>query len=1054
MTIFNHFTINLIFLTSITFTQIEECGVNTIEHDNHWEQPITSLIPIVEEILVIGVKAYLVLDDNGESDFTTEQIYYKLQEAFGFFNYPIQTGINFQLNIENIVQLPDTEYYNCIDCNNDEDIYQYNDPTKLNIYLVNNLTINGNNYSGWGDYHENNFIVTYSATTRTIAHEAGHCFWLYHPFIGSDNINPELRERVVRPHEPTVPDCEFNCYTNGDYLCDTPADTVYGSVNSDCVFDIERIDTCDNLYEPDTHNIMSYYGNCRNSFSNEQIIRMHDTINNYLSGIVVPLDDIETIDILFVNRNTASGEILAGNIKIFGGLPMGENYYLSASNEIVTLFTTISYTLVADEIVLNEVTELFFHHWGESNFENINLLDRFIPNSEISNRVANFKVKFPTTITSNFPENLYIFDPWWFDDDGIQKGFIPISDWNSQLVFLNEIPNPDDASIPYYKINAENYYYNSNYIYSFIEWEFNDVMVNEESESEIIFMSNNSSLSTQFISVNNIEDYIFTIYPNSNLLIPGGAFLDFAFGFNLIVEGFLAIKGEEYNPVFLNFSENSMINLNLNNSSQKQGLIINNCKLIYEGGISPILINCQQATIDPSIIVNNSVFINSSEDLSASGLSFEYSEIIETEVHILELINTTHFHSGITVSELIDYSQPVYLINNVFYEGILGGDNWNNDICYNNFYNVNFDDGISTTCEEEIGEININPGFVDLTNFTLNSNSPCIDSGDPDRIDPDGTQSDIGAYYFHQIKADINRDTSIDIFDITLIVQIILDLYEPTYNESWCADIDDNDDVSIFDIILALNIIYDTDEDFSDNGSTIFLSSIIEEFETETGIEKKLVIQMLNEIAVSALHMEINVGDNYAITGFEGGTKTQNMERLSNTTNNNKNVGFIFYGATGNRIETGAGSIAEIPITDTGLGRNDGESEEEFLLVEMSNDGETYLDYVIIHPDSLGKLAEEYIESSTLPSVFALHSAYPNPFNPVTTIRYDIPYQTKVTISIFDIIGRKVTTLVNEKVDAGYKSVKWDASNISTGIYLIRMTSVDYTKTQKVMLLK
>jgi len=97
--------------------------------------------------------------------------------------------------------------------------------------------------------------------------------------------------------------------------------------------------------------------------------------------------------------------------------------------------------------------------------------------------------------------------------------------------------------------------------------------------------------------------------------------------------------------------------------------------------------------------------------------------------------------------------------------------------------------------------------------------------------------------------------------------------------------------------------------------------------------------------------------------------------------------------------------------------------------------------------------------SSSMPTHYSLHQNYPNPFNPITTIQYDLPGQSQVEIVIFDIMGREVRALVNQKQDFGYKSVVWDATNnlgqpVSAGMYLYRISAGDFHQVKKMILLK
>ena len=80
-------------------------------------------------------------------------------------------------------------------------------------------------------------------------------------------------------------------------------------------------------------------------------------------------------------------------------------------------------------------------------------------------------------------------------------------------------------------------------------------------------------------------------------------------------------------------------------------------------------------------------------------------------------------------------------------------------------------------------------------------------------------------------------------------------------------------------------------------------------------------------------------------------------------------------------------------------------------------------------------------------------------FNPITAIRYDLPIDAFVTLSIYDMIGREIIQLVNVEQDAGFKSVQWDATDsmgrpVSAGVYLYQIQSGEFVQTKKMVLLK
>ena len=99
------------------------------------------------------------------------------------------------------------------------------------------------------------------------------------------------------------------------------------------------------------------------------------------------------------------------------------------------------------------------------------------------------------------------------------------------------------------------------------------------------------------------------------------------------------------------------------------------------------------------------------------------------------------------------------------------------------------------------------------------------------------------------------------------------------------------------------------------------------------------------------------------------------------------------------------------------------------------------------------------IEEELLPDVYALHQNFPNPFNPITTLRYDLPENSLVSITIYDIMGREVKSLINQTQDAGFRSVLWNATNdygkpVSAGVYLYQIQAGEFVQTKKMVLLK
>jgi hypothetical protein len=92
--------------------------------------------------------------------------------------------------------------------------------------------------------------------------------------------------------------------------------------------------------------------------------------------------------------------------------------------------------------------------------------------------------------------------------------------------------------------------------------------------------------------------------------------------------------------------------------------------------------------------------------------------------------------------------------------------------------------------------------------------------------------------------------------------------------------------------------------------------------------------------------------------------------------------------------------------------------------------------------------------TSALPGAYSLGQNYPNPFNPGTTIRYSLPVSEHVKLSIYNILGQEVATLVNESQDAGYKSVSFDARGLPSGMYSYKLTAGTFTNVKKLLLVR
>ena len=89
-----------------------------------------------------------------------------------------------------------------------------------------------------------------------------------------------------------------------------------------------------------------------------------------------------------------------------------------------------------------------------------------------------------------------------------------------------------------------------------------------------------------------------------------------------------------------------------------------------------------------------------------------------------------------------------------------------------------------------------------------------------------------------------------------------------------------------------------------------------------------------------------------------------------------------------------------------------------------------------------------------IPSRFVLYQNYPNPFNPSTTLAFSVPEKSFVSLTVYDLLGREVASVLNSQVNAGRHSVPFDGRKLSSGIYFYKLQSGQFTTIKKMILLK
>jgi len=129
------------------------------------------------------------------------------------------------------------------------------------------------------------------------------------------------------------------------------------------------------------------------------------------------------------------------------------------------------------------------------------------------------------------------------------------------------------------------------------------------------------------------------------------------------------------------------------------------------------------------------------------------------------------------------------------------------------------------------------------------------------------------------------------------------------------------------------------------------------------------------------------------------------------------------------------------------------ETRYEYVSYGNFQPGETYY-YRLSDVDLSGTRNILETKAVTRPNQYSLEQNYPNPFNPMTTIEFNLQKSARTVLEVYDILGRKITTLVNDNMPAGAHVIRWNASGMASGVYFYRLRSGDFSAVKKMMVLK
>jgi hypothetical protein len=192
------------------------------------------------------------------------------------------------------------------------------------------------------------------------------------------------------------------------------------------------------------------------------------------------------------------------------------------------------------------------------------------------------------------------------------------------------------------------------------------------------------------------------------------------------------------------------------------------------------------------------------------------------------------------------------------------------------------------------------------------------------------------------------------------------------------------------------------------------------------------------------------------LTSFTANLSGSNVELRWVTATEVRNYGFELERSLTQTISEGKGfnNWERIGFVE---GHGNSNSPRQYFFGDNVHNGSGYLSYRLKQIDTDGKFSYSNTISvliNQIPSNYELHQNYPNPFNPTTIISYSIPQSSNVVLTIYDILGNLVETLVNENQEAGNYEISFNAGELSNGIYYYKIQSGNFIATKKMLLLK
>jgi hypothetical protein len=301
------------------------------------------------------------------------------------------------------------------------------------------------------------------------------------------------------------------------------------------------------------------------------------------------------------------------------------------------------------------------------------------------------------------------------------------------------------------------------------------------------------------------------------------------------------------------------------------------------------------------------------------------------------------------------------------------------------------------------------------------------------------------------LYGDVSWNAQVQHYDAALILQDLAEIIELDALQRIVGDVSTDNTLSTLDATLILQYVVGTISALPYDAGSQYVASgnvTMDDRGTGPGIPINIPLNISNGSNIYGFEMKVEF--DHTLLEFDTLVLSELMDNYLLIYNSDTD-GELIVAASGNNPDGETGSFGTLTFNVS-----DNFSDETVVSITRLrwNEGPEVED-----PASMIVSYALAIDSELLPDKFALYQNYPNPFNPITRINYDLPEQSKVSIIIYDMLGRRVHTLVQRMEEPGYRAALWNATNdngkpVSAGIYIYQIQTGEFIQTRKMILLK